>query len=234
MTAVTFGAWFCRYYGAGGVLAQSGAVVQSRPLAPHVAGRCVVGGVFMRSLVPGFRRFRLLPAFAAACLPLLVLAGCDNNPDETAAQCPKFSLLPHDDGATVLRYTSRGTDLTDLVLNGRITDVKGECIGVLGAKDVKAKAHLIMVFTRGPAAPGPETDVRYGMGIVKKGQVLDAPQIFTQHVVFPPNVNTIQVEGQEVDFDFPTPHGLSGPDYQVYVYFQLTPQELALAQAHRS
>ncbi len=188
----------------------------------------------MRSLVPGFRRIRLLSVIAAACLPLLVLSGCDNNPDETAAQCPKFSLLPHYDGATLLRYTARGTDLTDLVLNGRITDVKGDCIGVLGAKDVKAKAHVIMVFTRGPAAPGPDTEVRYGMGIIKKGEVLGEPKVFTQHVVFPPNVNTIQVEGQEVDFDFPTPHGLSGPDYQVYVYFQLTPQELALAQAHRS
>jgi hypothetical protein len=182
---------------------------------------------------PGFRPARLLSLLALACIPLLGLAGCDNNPDETAAECPKFKLLPHDDGATLLRYTPRGTDLTDLVLSGRITDVKGACIGLLGGRQVKARAHVVMVLTRGPAATSAETDVRYGMGVVKRGQILDAPQIFTQHVAFPPNVNTVQVAGQDVNFAFPTPRGVIGPDYQVYVYFQLTPAELALAKTRK-
>lgn len=188
---------------------------------------------FQLPAVPYFRLARPFAILGLTCLSLLGLAGCDNNPDETAAECPKFKLLPHDDGATLLRYTARGTDLTDLVLSGRITDVKGACIGLLGGRQVKARAHVVMVLTRGPAATSAETDVRYGMGVVKRGQILDAPQIFTQHVSFPPNVNTVQVSGQDVNFAFPTPRGVTGPDYQVYVYFQLTPAELALAHTRK-
>ena len=182
---------------------------------------------------PGKRLPRLTAVLAMMSLGLLGLSSCDLDPDETAAQCPKFTLLPHDDGATLARYTSRGHDLTDLVLSGRITDIKGACIGVLGIKQLKVKAHLIMVLTRGPAATSSEVDVPYGMGVVKRGQIIGAPQFFTQHAVFPPNTNSIQVEGQEVDFTFPTPKGLVGPDYHVYVFFKLSPSELDLSHRHR-
>jgi hypothetical protein len=182
---------------------------------------------------PALRLARLLPAAVLLLGTSVALIGCDANPDETAAECPKFRLLPHDDGATLLRYTPRGTDLTDLILSGHITDVKGACIGLLGGKEVKAKAHVVLVLTRGPAATSPDVDVRYSMGVVKKGEVLGQPQTFTQRVQFPSNVDTVQVDGQEVDFTFPTPKGTIGPDYQVYVYFQLTPAELALAHRRR-
>ena len=188
---------------------------------------------FSAPTLPGKRLSRLAAVLAVASLGLLGLSACDHDPDETAAQCPKFTLLPHDDGATFARYTARGHDLTDLVLSGRIADIKGACIGVLGIKQLKVKAHLMMVLTRGPAATSSETDIPYGMGVVKRGQIIGTPQFFTQHVVFPPNTNSIQVEGQEVDFTFPTPKGLIGPDYHVYVFFKLTPAELAASHAQR-
>ena len=190
----------------------------------------------MPTLVPSHPAVRfacLLPTLALLLGTSIWLSGCDSNPDETAAQCPKFRLLPHDDGATLVRYTARGTDLTDLILSGRITDVKGACIGQLGGREVKARAHVVLVLTRGPAATATDTDVSYSIGVMKKGEVLDQPKTYTQHVQFPPNVNTVQVDGQEIAFDFPTPKGTIGPDYQVYVYFQLTRAELAQAHAHR-
>ncbi len=181
----------------------------------------------------GRRCTQLLLVLAVVSVSVLGLSGCDHDPDETAAQCPRFSLLPHEDGANLVRYTSRGQDLTDLVLSARITDIKGACIGVLGSKQVKVKAHVMMVLTRGPAATSAEADVPYGIGVLKRGQILGSPQFFTQHAVFPPNTNSIQVEGQELDFTLLTPKGTIGPDYHVYVYFHLTPEELALARRHR-
>ena len=168
-----------------------------------------------------------LPTIGLAGLALLgiaALGGCASDPEEKAPQCPQPYLLPN--AASLTRYGPRGTDLTDLVLSGRMIDVKGGCGGVLGGKHVTAHAHVEMVLTRGPASTSNTVDVPYSIGIVKSGQVLQAHD-YVEHVVFPPNVNTVQVTGQEVNFDFPTPKGITAPSYHVYFYFQLTPEELA-------
>ena len=167
-------------------------------------------------------RFPFLPALSlAACL---AVAGCHADPNEEATQCPKPYLLP--DAAMLARYRSAGHDLSDLVLSARLTDVQGACAGKLGTKLEGAHAHVVLVVTRGPAAAGPEADVPYGLGVMRNGQLLDEAR-YVQHVVFPPNVNTVQVTGQELQLKLPTSKGVTGPSYHLYFWLQLTPQELA-------
>jgi len=169
----------------------------------------------------------LLPA---CLLSAGLLGGCSGDPEEKAPQCPVPYLLP--EASTLTRYSDRGTDLTDLVLTARLLDVKGACGGVLGAKHETAHAHARMVLTRGPASQGNTADVPYSVGVVRQGQILDKRD-YVEHVVFPPNVNTVQVEGQEVNFDFPTVKGVSGPSYRVYFFFRLSEGELARNRARQ-
>lgn len=157
-------------------------------------------------------------------LALLALAACNADPEETAVQCPKPYLLP--DATRLARYRAAGHDLSDLMLSATLTDVQGACAGKLGTKLEGAHAHVVLVVTRGPAARSAEADVPYGVGVVRQGQPEDVAR-YVQHVVFPPNVDTVQVTGQEVQMKLPTPKGVSGPAYHLYFWLQLTPEELA-------
>ena len=165
------------------------------------------------------RLVHLSPALLA-----LALAGCDLNPDEEAVQCPKPYILP--DAAHLARYDGRGTDVADLVLGARLTDVRGACSGKLGTKQEGARAHVVMVVTRGPAATGRSADIAYKVGVVRNNQILDE-QDYVQHVTFPSNVNTLEVTGQEIPFVLPTGKGVTGPNYHLYFWLDLTPAEVA-------
>lgn len=167
-----------------------------------------------------------LPALPAllGLAALVGLSACNGNPDETAVQCPRPYLLP--DADTLSRYRGAGRDLSDLVFSARLTDVKGACTGVLGTKLEGAHAHVVMVVTRGPAASGAEIDVPYGLGVLRNGQVQDVAR-YSQHVIFPPNVNTVEVAGQEIAMKLPTGKAVSGTSYHLYFWLQLTPAELA-------
>ena len=171
-----------------------------------------------------------LSAFTASLSPVLCLGaalavcGCHADPDEQAVQCPKPYVLP--DAASLTRYRGTGHDLSDLKLSVRLTDVQGACAGKLGTKLEGAHAHVVLVVTRGPAATGSVADVPYGVGVMRNGTILDAAR-YVQHVVFPPNVNTVQATGQELQMKLPTSKGVTGPSYHLYFWLQLTPQELA-------
>jgi hypothetical protein len=164
------------------------------------------------------------PVLLAAAL---ALTACTPDPDEQAPQCPLAYLRP--DAATLSRYDGHGTDLTNLVLSGRLQNIRGACKGLLGHKNLTAHTQVEMVLTRGPAAHGRDIDVPYNIAIVRNGQVLQKQEL-VQHVTFPPNVDTVQVTGQEVNLAFPTDRGLTGPSYTIYFVFELTPAELAANQ----
>jgi len=174
---------------------------------------------------PMFRGQAARPALAV--LALLAVAGCENDPDEKAPACPVALTRP--DASSLTRYDGRGTDLTNLVLNVRLTDVKGFCRGQLGHKVITAHAHAQFLLTRGPAATSRSTDLQYNVAVVKQGTILEAKP-YVQTVTFPPNVDSVQVTGQEINFQFNTERGLTGPSYEIYFVLQLTPEELAANQ----
>jgi hypothetical protein len=165
-----------------------------------------------------------LPWGAAALAACLALTGCGGDPNEEAAQCPVAALLP--DAATLTRYRATGTDLANLELSVRLTDVQGACVGQMGVQQEGAHAHVVMLVVRGPASDANAVDVPYAVGVMRNGRILDEHS-YVQHVVFPPNVNTVQVTGQEVKFMLPTGRGVSAPSYHLYFWLKLSPAELA-------
>ena len=164
---------------------------------------------------------------AAASAALLLLTACTPDPEERAPRCPNALLRP--DASTLTRYDGRGTDLANLVLSGRLVDIKGACKGLLGHKALTAHAHGEMVLTRGPAATGRDVDVPYIVAVTKDGRPVDRREKL-QHVTFPPNVDTVQVTTDDVNFAFPTIRGLGAEKYTIYFLFSLSPEELAANQ----
>ncbi len=161
---------------------------------------------------------------AAVLATAMAVGACGGDPDETAVQCPKPYLLP--DASSFTRYNGRGTDIADLVLRAKLIDVKGSCAGKIGVKQERARAHVVMLVTRGPAAQSNAADISYSVGVIRNGQVLDEHS-YVQHLVFPPNVDSVEATGQDIGFVLPTDKLNGGASYHLYFWLNLSPAELA-------
>jgi hypothetical protein len=60
-----------------------------------------------------------------------------------------------------------------------------------------------------------------------RGADIIAERSLTQHVVFPPNVTTLQVTGEEVPMLLPLTKDVTGPSYSLFFWLDLTPAEVA-------
>jgi hypothetical protein len=168
-----------------------------------------------------------LPPRAAAVAGLLLagLAGCSPDINSFAPVCPESGILA--DAADLTRYAGNGRDVTDLVLDGRITGLAGTC--KRGDRRNLLDTSLIVQIeaTRGPAAATRTADFTWFVSVTKGDQILDK-QDYRQSVTFPENVDRVRVTSDEIPLIFPVPPGTSGAAYHIYVGFQLTPDELAL------
>ena len=164
---------------------------------------------------------------ALAILALPLLAGCTGDEDAFAPPCPSTAILR--DAADLSRYRGSGRDLTDRVLVGRITGLKGACKRD-GAGIVDTTVSVGLELTRGPAAPGRQADVAYFVAVTEGERILDR-QVFPLHAEFPPNTDRLSLAGNEVDLRLPVSANKSAAGYKVWVGFVLTPIE---AQASRT
>jgi hypothetical protein len=164
---------------------------------------------------------RAVPGLAVL---LLTLAGCGGSDlPKFAPACPQTGILR--DGADLTRFRANGTDLTDMVLDGRITGLSGKC-----SLDDPTHLHTVisvsMDLTRGPAALGRQADVTYFLSVSRGDTILDKAD-YTFNVNFPNNSDRVRLVGDQIDLVLPVDAKLSGAAYSVLVGFQLTPEQLA-------
>jgi hypothetical protein len=161
-------------------------------------------------------------------LPLLAvpLFGCAPDRNAFAPLCPSAKLIPA--LADLTRYAGPGPahDLTDLILQARVTAVNGQC----KAGDDKSVLPTTVVVTisvqRGPAMQGREADVPVFLAVTEGDSIRDK-KVFPVHVVFPPNVDRLAMNSGDIDLGLPISSEKSGNAYAVIAGFQLTPDELA-------
>ncbi len=162
---------------------------------------------------------------AAALACTAVLAGCgSDDPNEFPPACPAASILA--DGADLTRNDGHGFDITNVVLDGRMTGLQGKCRRSEDHKTLDAELRVGMDLTRGPSAAGRTAAVPYFVAVSRDDRILDK-RVLTINVTFPANTDRLHVDGEPVMLAFPTPKGVIGPNYKIVVGFQLTPQELA-------
>lgn len=183
------------------------------------------------------------PALAAALALALAgsLAGCGEGglrgggtgaaPPVTTvrADCPEVGALA--EAADLRRYRSETSqDLTDLVLEARLTGVSGRCefIDRRRRDGVRVTLSLALEVMRGPAAPGRTLAVPYFVAVADSESRIPSKRVFEIPVEFPANRTRLRVVGEEVTVDLPLQAGRRASDYLVLVGFQLSEQELAL------
>lgn len=161
--------------------------------------------------------------------PLAVLAGCGSDPNLFPPACPRATILG--DAADLTQFAPTqagqpGQDLTDMVLDGRITGVAGNCQrGDNG--NLNVTTHLQMELTRGPAMRGQTETVPYFLAVAEGQRILDK-KVFQIPAKFPANTDRIWITSDDVAIVLPVEKGKSGAAYDVIVGFQLTPDQLAL------
>ena len=130
--------------------------------------------------------------------------------------------------ADLTRFNGRGEDVSDMVLNARLTTVRAECSAV-GSSVVRTRLLGIgMDFTRGPALVGRGVSVPMFIAVTEGDRVLNEKD-FMENVAFPPNVDRITVtedtDGTEILLRV-TPEK-SAAAYTLFVGFRMTAAELA-------
>ena len=187
----------------------------------------------LASLCPSFTPSAMPFSHLRAALAAVVaagLGGCGYQDESRFAPvCPKVAILG--DAADVSLYRASpasgagGRDLSDMVLDGRITRPFGKCAR---ASETLLATHVTvpMQFSRGPAAATREMDVAYFIGVFDGDDILDK-KVFSVHLAFPPNVDMLTLEAPDTELDLPISRVRTGAGYTVRVGFQLTPDQLA-------
>jgi len=168
------------------------------------------------------------------CLPalLLLLVGCGSGHGGFAPACPVARLVP--ELADLVRYATPGGghDVTDLVLQARISDVQGACEPTEEKTTLAASVRISVSVLRGPAMHGREVEVPVFLAVVQGDTVRDK-RVFPVHVVFPPNVDRLTTTSAPIDMALPVSQSVTGAAYRIISGFQLSPDELAVNRQAR-
>ena len=160
------------------------------------------------------------------------LAGCGPAANEFAPPCPRPSLVQGLSELTRYRANSSGQDLTDMVIQGRLVDLGGEC-RMTDKKSLRVETVVTVKveFVRGPAMTGRDADVTAFLAVTEGDTVLDK-RLLPVHVSFPANVDQVVLTSPEVMLVLPTTAAKSPAAFGLTAGFQLSPEELA-ANRHR-
>ena len=176
-------------------------------------------------------RCRAVP-IAVVTTMLASLAGCGPGPNQFAPACPGAALLPQASDVSHYRPSGQGSghDLTDLILQTRITAIDGKCEPGKDSHTLSATVKVTIEVTRGPAATSRVADVPYFVAVSDGDRILDK-HVFSNRVAFPPSVDRVFLTSDPVTMWLPVSATKSGAAYTVWAGLQLTPAEMAQAQA---
>jgi hypothetical protein len=164
------------------------------------------------------------------CLPallLLPLFGCGPGRNDFAPLCPSARLIPALADLTRNAGPGPAHDLTDLILQARVTAVNGQCKAGSDTSILPATVVVTISIQRGPAMQGREADVPVFLAVTEGDSIQDK-KVFPVHVVFPPNVDRLVMNSGDIDLNLPVSPEKSGNAYGIIAGFQLTPDELSV------
>lgn len=167
----------------------------------------------------------LLPRLTPLLLLPVLLTGCGPDKNEFAPPCPRPTLVRGLEDLTRFRPDG-GKDLTDMVIQGRVVAIGGECRFIERRNSsVEVTVSIAAEFRRGPAMPGRQNAVSLFIAVTEGGVVLDK-QIMPFPVEFPSNVDRVTLTSQPVRMVLPTTAAKSPAAFGIVAGFQLTPAEL--------
>lgn len=172
-------------------------------------------------IVPSFRHAaRLAPLLAVA-----VLAGCSALSSKEPPPCPPVYILGDTQHLTQYRAGS-GRDLTDVEVEAEVIGFKGEC----HYDQTGAVIDLGVSFDvrRGPAARGRDVPFRYFVAVPKFYPAESAKAVLTSSAHFPDGTESVRVDDEGVTLRIPVKTHEVIDQYEIYLGFQLTPEQLEM------
>lgn len=156
------------------------------------------------------------------------LAACAKQDSAASAPpCPNIIIVKDTSELTAFR-PGPGRDLTDVVFDAKLGRYAGDCETSL-EKDrtgtVSVDLKLFFEATRGPANDTREGKFSYYVAVAKRGGEILAKKVFDAGLKFEGNRNRVGVM-QELSQEIPLHKDQLGEDFDIYVGFQLTPEQL--------
>jgi hypothetical protein len=154
----------------------------------------------------------------------LALTACSSRKDAGAPPCPKVAVLADASHMTVYR-DGPGRDLTDVVFEADLGRITGECVYNRASTNVKVDMKLVVAARRGPADRDRVATYTYFVAIVDKDSNVLARQEFNSQVAFPGDQTRV-ASLEELEQSIPLEKKQPGSDFDVFVGFKLTPEQV--------
>lgn len=167
---------------------------------------------------------------------MVALAACSVIEDPAPAPpCPNVLIVKDTAEFTAFR-PGPGRDLTDVELDARIARFDGECETSLEkdrSGEVSVDLQLFFEATRGPANTTREGKFQYYVAIGDKRGRIRAKKIFETVLEFDSDRNRVGAD-EELTQVIPLRPGELGEDFDIFVGFQLSPEQLDYNRSKRA
>lgn len=170
-------------------------------------------------------RGRALGPVVSVLAMTVALAGCSALSKSEPPPCPPVYILSDASHVTKFRPGS-GRDLTDVEVDAEIVGFKGEC--GYDAKGANVDLTVSIDVRRGPAATTREATLNYFVAIPKFYPAEEAKAVIAVPVVFPDGVDSARITDEGVRMQIPVKTRDLIDQYEIYLGFQTTPEELEM------
>lgn len=143
--------------------------------------------------------------------------------------CPKVLILG-DAGHLVRFEPGSGRDITDILFEAEIANFVGSC--EYTKEGVEIELRITLDVQRGPAARNPPIDFEYFVAIPKYQPRPEGKRVLPVKGAFEDNRSRLLYQ-DEVDMFLPLEKNGEGPDVEIVLGFQLTPEELEFNRSSR-
>ncbi len=159
----------------------------------------------------------------------LALGACSFVDSNSPPPCPNVSIL---DGSErlVLFKDGPGRDIVDTVVEAEISSLRSSCRYDNLRVNVQTSFEIIAV--RGPKSDTTRSLIMFFIAVVGPDGRIIGKEIFQSQIEFPLGRRQIGVHEEMVQ-RIPLLAQIRGPEYQVLVGFQLTPDQLEYNQSRR-
>ena len=151
------------------------------------------------------------------------------DPGPPPPPCPDVAVLAAGE-RLVLFKPGPGRDLTDVIVEARVSDLTSACSYDDGRVEVETSFDI--VSTRGPTAETGAAAVPFFAAVMDPDGRVIAKETFESHAEFPTGRRKVAVR-DTVTQRIPLPRPDRGQHYQVLIGFQLTPEQLEYNESRR-
>jgi len=170
---------------------------------------------------------RAVPLLLAA---VLAVTACSRS-EKPEAACPR-GVIPADSASITRFREGPGRDLTDVVAEGEIANILVQC--KYDRRSVTVDLQIAVTGDRGPADRSRMADFEYWIAIVDPQQNVVTKQSARVRFQFTDNRTRLGQILNEFEPYIPLADLNKGPEYQIMVGFQLTPDELAWNRSQKT